>query len=110
MPDFETVSDLVHVYPDYFNAAAAEGIDGVVFLDLDGEKGGQFAITIKDQEIEIEEGVVPEDPTVTIKTTGERWLQINRGDANPMTLMMTGKLKISGSMSMATKFQGLFDV
>lgn len=104
-----SIDELLDLYPEYFNAAAAEGVDGVVQLDLSGEGGGQYVLTIRDQELDVAEGT-HEDPTVTIKTTAERWLQVNRGEANPMTLMMTGRLSIDGSLSMATKFQSLFDV
>lgn len=105
----QSIPELLNRYPDYFNPQAAEGVDGVVQLDLEGEGGGQYVLTIRDQELDIQEGT-HEDPTVTIRTTAERWLKVNRGEASPMTLMMTGRLSIDGSLSMATKFQSLFDV
>ncbi len=105
----ESIPELLEYYPEYFNPQAAEGVDGVVQLDLDGEGGGQYYLTIRDQELDVNEGT-HEDPTVTIRTTAERWLKINRGEASPMTMMMMGQLKIDGSLSMATKFQSLFDV
>jgi len=52
---------------------------------------------------------VHDDPTVTIRTTAERWLKINRGEASPMTMMMMGQLTVDGSVPMATKFQSMFD-
>ncbi len=104
-----SIDELLDLYPEYFNPAEAEGVDGIVQLDLSGEDGGQYVLTIRNQELDVQEGT-HEDPTVAIKTTAERWLQINRGEANPMMLMMTGRLSIDGSLSMATKFQSLFDV
>jgi putative sterol carrier protein len=104
-----SIDELLALYPEYFNPAEAEGVDGIVQLDLSGEDGGQYVLTIRNQELDVQEGT-HEDPTVAIKTTAERWLQINRGEANPMMLMMTGRLSIDGSLSMATKFQSLFDV
>lgn len=105
----QTISELLDYYPEYFNPQAAEGVDGVVQLDLDGEGGGQYYLKIQNQELDVHEGT-HDDPTVTIRTTAERWLKINRGEASPMTMMMMGKLKIDGSLSMATKFQSMFDV
>ena len=104
----ESVSELIDLYPEYFQPEEAEGVDGVVQLDLDGEEGGQYYLVIQNQELDVQEGV-HEDPTVTIQTTADRWLKINRGEASPMTLMMTGRLKIEGSIPMATKFQSMFD-
>lgn len=104
----ETIPELLDRYPKHFNPRAAEGVSGVVQLDLEGDDG-QYYLVIENQELDIHKGR-HDDPTVTIRTTAERWLKINRGEANPMTLMMMGKLRIDGSLSMATKFQSLFDV
>lgn len=104
----QTLSELIALYPEYFQPREAEGVDGVVQLDLDGANGGQYVLEIHDQTLDIREGT-HDDPTVTIRTTADRWLKINRGEANPMTMMMMGKLKIDGSLSMATKFQSMFD-
>lgn len=104
----ETISELLDLYPEYFKPEEAAGVDGVVQLDLDGEDGGQYYLVIEDQTLDIHAGT-HDDPTVTIRTTTERWLEINRGEASPMTMMMMGKLKIDGSLSMATKFQSMFN-
>ncbi len=104
----ETISELLDLYPEYFKPQEAAGVDGVVQLDLDGEDGGQYYLVIEDQTLDIHEGT-HDDPAVTIRTTAERWLAVNRGEANPMTLMMLGQLRIDGSLSMATRFQAMFD-
>ena len=104
----ETFSELLDLYPDYFETLEAAGVDGVVQLDLKGEGGGRYYLVIEDQSLDIYEGQY-DDPTVTIRTTAERWLKINRGEASAMTMMMMGKLEIDGSLSMATKFQSMFD-
>lgn len=104
----ETIPELIDLYPEYFQPREAEGVDGVVQLDLDGAGGGQYYLVIEDQTLHIQEGV-HDDPTVTIRTTAERWLKINRGEASPMTMMMMGQLSVDGSLAMATKFQSMFD-
>lgn len=109
MAAFSNLSELLDLYPNAFNSDAAKGMDGVVQLDISGEKGGTYFLEIADQSLDITEGTHA-DPTVTITTTDEHWLDIHRGESNPMTLMMRGELSISGSMAMATKFQDLFEV
>jgi putative sterol carrier protein len=104
----ETIDELIDLYPEYFQPNEADGVDGVVQLDLDGDGGGAYYLVIEDQTLDIHEGT-HDDPTVTIRTTAERWLKINRGEASPMTLMMMGQLTVDGSLAMATKFQSLFD-
>ena len=108
MPSFSTLDELVSLYPEYFDPQAAAGMNGIVQLDIDGEKGGAYYLEIQDQELSVTEGM-HDDPAVTIRTSAEHWLDIHRGEANPMSLMMTGKMQISGSMPMATKFQSVFD-
>jgi putative sterol carrier protein len=103
----ENLNDLLDLYKRKFNASAAEGIDAVVQLNISGEGGGQHYMTIKDQTLAIEEGTA-EDPTLTVTSTIENWLKMNLGQANPMTLIMTGKIKLSGSVPLAMKFQSLF--
>jgi putative sterol carrier protein len=104
----ETIPELIDLYPEYFQPGEAEGVEGIVQLDLDGDGGGQYYLVIEDQTLDIHEGV-HDDPTVTIRTTAERWLKINRGEASPMTMMMMGQLTVDGSVPMATKFQSMFD-
>jgi putative sterol carrier protein len=44
----------------------------------------------------------------TIQATEENFLAISRGELNPTTAYMTGKLKIKGDMGAALKLQKLF--
>ena len=76
-------------------------------MELTGEGGGSYYMVVQDQEMEIHEGT-HESPTVTVKTSADNWLKINNGDASAMSLMMFGKLKVKGSLPLATKFQTLF--
>jgi putative sterol carrier protein len=64
-------------------------------------------MVIDDQTLNIEEGE-HDDPTVAVTTSADDWLKINNGQTNAMALMMQGKLKVSGSLPMATKFQSMF--
>ena len=109
MASFSTLDELIDLYPDAFDPAEAEGMDAIVQLDIDGDDGGQYHLEIRNQELTVHAGT-HEDPTVTISTSAENWFDIHRGEASPMSLMMTGQLQISGSMPTATKFQNVFDV
>lgn len=103
----ETLDDLLSLYQTNFNADNAEGIDAAVQLDITGEGGGQHILLIKDNTLTVEEGV-HDDPSITVTSTFDNWLKMNMGDANPMSMIMTGKIKIRGSLPLAMKFQSLF--
>lgn len=107
MATYTSIDEVIASYPERFQPSAAEGVDGIVQLNLTGEGGGHYYMVIQDQTLDIEEGEHP-DPTVGVTTSAEDWLKINNGQTNAMALLMQGKLKISGSLPMATKFQSLF--
>lgn len=90
-----------------FKPEAAAGVDGVFQLNYAGDGGGQWYLNVHDQQLEVEEGVHP-NPDVTVASEAEDWLKIANGEANPMMMMMTGKLKIKGSIPLATKLQSIF--
>jgi putative sterol carrier protein len=38
------------------------------------------------------------------------YVALTRGEANPMNLFMSGKIKLQGDMTLAMKFQEMFDM
>jgi len=103
----ESISDLFKAYQKNFVPERADGVKAVFQLHLSGDDGGDFFLTVADQTLKIETGTHPE-PTTSLKASARDWIDISIGKANPMMLMMTGKLKVSGSLPMATRFQSMF--
>lgn len=103
----ETLNDLMELYRKRFNAENAEGIDAIVQFDITGEGGGQHYMTIRNKELAIAEGR-HDDPSMTVTASFQNWLDMNLGKINPMVSIMSGKIKISGSLPLAMKFQSLF--
>lgn len=73
-----------------------EGLDTQINFDL---KGRNVFLTVKDQKIEVSEGIA-ENAEVSITAKEEDLLSIIKGDSNPMMAMMMGKLKISNPAAM----------
>jgi putative sterol carrier protein len=63
-------------------------------------------VRVDDGSIEVIEGGGEAD--CTISTSEESFLKMVRGEQNPTTAYMTGKLKIKGDMGAAMKLQKLF--
>jgi putative sterol carrier protein len=61
---------------------------------------------VDDGKVTVTEGTGEAD--TTIQATEENFLAISRGELNPTTAYMTGKLKIKGDMGAALKLQKLF--
>lgn len=107
MATYSSIPEVIESYENRFLPEQAVGVDGVVQLNFTGDGGGSYYMVIKEQHLTVKEGEHHE-PTVTVTASAEDWLKVNNGEANPMALMMQGKLKVSGSLPMATKFQTMF--
>jgi len=107
MPRYASISDVIASYPARFNPDKARGVDDTVQMNLTGEGGGQWALHVHDGQVDISEGTV-DDPTLTLTAPADVWLSVENGQTNPMMALMTGKVKLSGSVPFATKFMGMF--
>lgn len=80
------------------------GMTNSYAFDIDG--AGQWKVDVQDGKVDVTEG--SGDADVTITTSEDNFLSIARGELNPTTAYMTGKLKIKGDMGAAMKLQKLF--
>jgi len=108
MPD--TPSSCKQVFeqmPSRFKKEAAQGLKAVYQFDLSGEGGGKWQISINNDHCDVKEGAHP-SPNVTISMAANDYLDMVAGKLNPQMAFMSGKLRMSGDMSLALRFQGLF--
>jgi len=80
------------------------GMNNSYLFDIEG--AGQWVVQVEDGKVSVSEGAGEAD--TTIQATEENFLAISRGELNPTTAYMTGKLKIKGDMGAALKLQKLF--
>lgn len=83
-----------------------EGITGTFAFSLTGEEGGEYFVRIGDGAAEAGPGK-PEGPDCTFAMSAEDFRALVKGDLNPATAFMTGRVKISGDMGLALKVQRL---
>lgn len=48
-------------------------------------------------------------PDVTIRVSDENLLRLLKGELNPMTAMMTGRLRVRGNVALAQRLMGMVD-
>jgi len=84
--------------------AKTAGMNNSYLFDIEG--AGQWVVQVEDGKVSVTEGAGEAETTIT--TTEENFLAISRGELNPTTAYMTGKLKIKGDMGAAMKLQKLF--
>lgn len=102
-----TVSELFHAMPDRFNPEAATGLNKILQWNITGDEPGVWAFQIADGAGKLIPGGV-EKPDITFTTSGKTWLAIAEGKQDPMKAFLTGKLKVSGDMTLAIKVSQFF--
>jgi len=80
------------------------GMNNSYLFDIEG--AGQWHVAVADGAVNVTEGDGEAD--TTISTSEETMLAVVKGEQNPTTAYMTGKLKIKGDMGAAMKLQKLF--
>ena len=83
-------------------AAKIKDINAVIQFVLTGDDGGDYYIDLKDGEFQVAKGKA-DNAKLTITQSVEDWRKVNSGELNPQMAFMSGKLKISGDMSLAMK-------
>jgi len=99
-----TAQEFFASLPERADAAKAAGMHNTYVFDI--EDVGQWTVTVEDGTVTVAEGTGEAD--CTIRASEETLVKIARGEANPTTAYMTGKLKIDGDMGAALKLQKLF--
>jgi len=100
----DTVQEFFDGLSTRADAEKTAGMNNSYLFDIEG--AGQWLVSVNDGNVEVTEGGGEADTTIT--TSEENFLAISRGELNPTTAYMTGKLKIKGDMGAAMKLQKLF--
>jgi len=90
--------------PDRFKPEKAEGIDVTVQVSIAGPNGGEWAVTIKDQQLEVKEGTLP-SPTLKIKMAEKDFLDVINGKISGERAFFMGKIHFNGDISLALKLR-----
>jgi putative sterol carrier protein len=86
------------------DAEKTAGMNNSYLFEIEG--AGQWLVTVADGNVSVSEGGGEAETTIT--TNEDTMLAVIRGEQNPTTAYMTGKLKIKGDMGAAMKLQKLF--
>jgi putative sterol carrier protein len=103
----KTVRDLMSLMPRAFNADAAEGVNTILQYHLTGQEGGDWIVTIKEGQCQVEEGVA-DRANMTLTAEAQDYKDVVTGKTNAMQAFMQGKLKLSGDLTQAMKLPTYF--
>jgi len=71
-------------------------------MNIRGPEGGEWTVTIKDQKMEIKQGVHP-SPAITVKMVDSDFVDLINGKLSGQKAFMTGKLQFNGSITVGLK-------
>ena len=105
----DDLQEIFDKMPQAFQADKAAGVKATVQLNLSGDGGGNWKVAIANGQIAAEKGEATA-PDLTLQMDAGDYVALTRGEANPMNLFMSGKIKLQGDMTLAMKFQEMFDM
>jgi len=91
-----TAAEFIKSLPEKASPEALEGMDTNFYFDLSGEGGGAYTVIAQDGKLTVEEGQVG-DAKCEVRAKADKFMDVIRGDTNPMMAVMTGKLKITNT-------------
>jgi putative sterol carrier protein len=90
-----------------FNPRAAGDLQTVIQFQVTGSQPGNWYFSIEKGACTLVEGVSGA-PTVTINTPSEVWLAIANKEVSPPVMLMEGKVKVEGNLSMLMQMENIF--
>ena len=99
-----SVQEFFEGLPERVSSDRIEGLNNTYVFDIEGV--GQWTVAVDDGKVTVSEGAGEAD--CTLSASEDTLVKIAKGEANPTTAYMTGKLKIKGDMGAALKLQKLF--
>lgn len=94
--------------PENIDPDAARGVEMVIQYELSGEAACTYHMKVAAGTCAVHEGSTP-TPSLTVKMDAADFLELSRGELDPMSAFMSGKLQVS-DVGQAMKMQGLFKV
>ena len=93
-----------NVLPRRFKPDKAAGIDVTVQVTITGPNGGDWLVTIKNQQLKVEEGTHP-SPTLTLEMAEADYMDLVNGKMSGEKAFLTGKLQFKGNIALALKLR-----
>ncbi len=82
--------------------AKLKGFNAVIQFVLTGDDGGEYLMKLEDGKVETSKEK-SDAAQLTVTYAVADWREMNAGRLNPQMAFMSGKLKVSGDMSLAMK-------
>lgn len=103
----QDISNSLQAMQSRFQGQRAGNMNVVVQLNITGEGGGHWYLTVKDQALQINEGQ-HDPPTVTVVISADDWIKLVNRQAWGESLYNMGRLQVHGDLYLVERLQYLF--
>jgi putative sterol carrier protein len=98
--------------PDTFRADRAGNTNATIHWTITGGPSGgdTYEVRIADGKCEVSGTPTTDNPKLGVTVAPVDFVKVVSGNANPVMMFMTGKLKAKGDLGLAANIQNLFDI
>ena len=107
--DTSDVADIFERMPEAFQADKAAGVEAIFQYCITGPGGGDWQVSVKDQQCQVATGKA-DKPTCTLIIGAGDFADMLGGRLNPMQAFTSGKLKIEGDVMKSQLIGQLFKI
>ncbi|MFH8568498.1 SCP2 sterol-binding domain-containing protein [Streptomyces sp. NPDC017993] len=93
-----------------FRPEAAGTVTAVIRWQITGESRVVYETTLADGECAVRKGRTDTEPRLTLTMADVEFLKLVSGNGNPMTMLLTRRLKVSGDLALAAALNRYFDI
>jgi putative sterol carrier protein len=97
------VTMFFHVAASRFIPEKAKGVDVTAYLEFEGQNGGNYTATIKNQRFVVTKGAATASPTFRFKMKETDFLDLVNGKLGLQKALLTRKIKYKGDVRLAKK-------
>jgi putative sterol carrier protein len=88
------------------NPKGIAGFQAVYQFHLSGEDGGTYQVKFADDQVSFHQGTLDE-PKCILEMSDANFIKLVKGELNPTSAFMMGKLKVKGDLSLSLKLQSI---
>lgn len=92
-PSLDTIPGSFAGLQTAFQPQKAVGVNRTLQFDFSGREAGTWTLVVQNGTVESHEGPAT-NPNATIAVDSDDWLKILKGELNPVTAFMGGKIKV----------------
>jgi putative sterol carrier protein len=90
--------------PRRFKPDKTEGIDIDAQIKITGPNGGNWIVTIRNQQLQVKQGIHP-SPKLTLEIAEADYMDLVNGKISGEKAFLTGKLRFKGNIGLALKLR-----